>query len=79
MLTTRFSIIRIWWGLKRKFLPDDFVPFEGVERTQMLGGMWNHSGEIKAFLQQIASESEEYLRNEYGLSRESIRDVSWSL
>lgn len=34
----------------------------------------NHSGEVKAHLQQIASQSEEYLRNEYGLSRESIKD-----
>lgn len=34
----------------------------------------NHSSEIKAFLQQIASESEDYLRKKYGLSRESIRD-----
>ena len=34
----------------------------------------NHSSEVKAFLQQIASESEEYLRKNYGLSRESIRD-----
>jgi hypothetical protein len=34
----------------------------------------NHSSEVKAFLQQIASESEEYLRKNYGLSKESIRD-----
>lgn len=34
----------------------------------------NHSGEVKAHLQEIASQAEEYLRNEYGLSRESIRD-----
>tara|TARA_B100000927_G_C16474392_1_gene472819 strand:- start:4865 stop:6571 length:1707 start_codon:yes stop_codon:yes gene_type:complete len=60
-------------GVKKKVLPDDFVPFEGWKNHNARRYV-NHSGEIKAFLQQIASESEEYLRNEYGLSRESIRD-----
>ena len=34
----------------------------------------NSRAEVKAFLQQIASQSEAYLRKNYGLSRESIRD-----